>query len=61
MFELWLTMEYISCCNTGIITGDSLFFRCGAASIDSAKLTLNYSSITTPLTINSVTQLQILI
>ena len=44
--------------DTGLLTGDSLIFRCGASSLDLAKLILNYSSITTPLPINGVSQLQ---
>ena len=44
--------------DTGLLTGDSLIFRCGASSLDLAKLILNYSSITTPLPINGASQLQ---
>ena len=39
----------------GINNGD-LVFRCGAGGKDSAKLTLNYAAITTPLPINGVSQ-----
>ena len=35
-----------------------LVFRCGAGGVDSAKLTINYAAITTPLPINGVSQLK---
>ena len=41
----------------GINNGD-LVFRCGAGGVDSAKLTINYAAITTPLSINGGSQLK---